>query len=196
MKVIRNDGFSVVVVCTGNLIRSQYAAALLQERAESFLPRRVVVESAGTDAWEGLPVEERTLDCLRGLGLDVSTARSRRLREGMLTRSDLVLGMTAEHLRAAMTMAPSTLHRAFTLTGLAAILRGMPEQRTIEEKDPVRRMRAIVRQAAEHRSLGAEAAEVPDPLRRSNAVHEQMVGMVEDAVRDVAGKLFTSVRSS
>lgn len=194
MKMMRNHAFSVVIVCTGNIIRSPYAASLLQARSEMVLPGRVVVASAGTEAREGRPVEARTLDSLARHGIDVPTTRSTRLRTRTLTQSDLVLGASVEHVTYAMTMSPSILHRTFTLTGLAAILKDMPTDFVREAGNPVESMRAIIRRAAFHRSLGMGAKDIMDPYGQSDAVHAVMVDQVEGAVAGVADGLFTAVR--
>lgn len=194
MRMVRNEVFSVIVICTGNVARSRYAASLLQRRFEELPPGQVDVRSAGTEAREGMPVEARTLESLRRHGIQVPMAPSKRLRADMLAEADLVLGATVEHIRHAMTLSPSTLHRTFTLTGLAAILECLPEDEILGASRPGEVMRRVIRQAARHRTLGLIGKDIPDPYGQSDSVHAVMETMVEDAVARIAEKLLAAVR--
>jgi protein-tyrosine phosphatase len=61
---------------------------------------RILVESAGTAAWEGQPVTEPALQVANQAGVDLSGHRSRRVTPAMVRAADLVLVMERAHLTA------------------------------------------------------------------------------------------------
>ena len=91
--------FRVLLVCTGNTCRSPMAAGALTAAlgADS---ERIVVESAGTAAWEGQPATEPSLEVAAAAGIDLSRHRSRRVTPAMVRSADLVLVMERGHLAA------------------------------------------------------------------------------------------------
>jgi protein-tyrosine-phosphatase len=92
----------LLVVCTGNAVRSVIAAALLGRLAEEAgVPLRIA--TAGTHALDGQPVSMRTRAALALVdptgAVTVSRHRSRHLDPADLARADLVIGMEADHVR-------------------------------------------------------------------------------------------------
>jgi protein-tyrosine phosphatase len=60
----------------------------------------IVVESAGTAAWDDQPATEPSIEVAAREGVDISRHRSRRLTPSMVRGSDLVLVMERGHLAA------------------------------------------------------------------------------------------------
>ena len=150
---------------------------------------RFAVTSAGTDAREGTLIDPRTRASLADRGIDASEVRSTRLRPRTLLGADLVLGASRDHVEFAMSMAPSILHRTFTLTGLAAIL-GEARMLSIRGAgNPAGAARAIVRRAALHRSVAVDSVDIIDPIGQQNAVHEEMVEQVSTMVASIVDGL-------
>jgi len=73
---------------------------------------RVVVESAGTAAWEGQPATGPTLTISARDHVDLSEHRSRRLTRPMVREADLVLVMEPSHLSAVLALGadPARVH--------------------------------------------------------------------------------------
>lgn len=65
---------------------------------------RIVVESAGTAAWEGQPATEPTLQVAEREGVDLVSHRSRRVTPAMVRAADLILVMEPGHLSAVQTL--------------------------------------------------------------------------------------------
>ena len=88
--------FRVLLVCTGNTCRSPMAAgALIRLLGPDAV--RIVVESAGTAAWDDQPATEASLQVAARAGVDLTAHRSRRLTPAMVRAADLVLVMERGH---------------------------------------------------------------------------------------------------
>jgi protein-tyrosine-phosphatase len=87
----------ILLVCTGNICRSPLAAALLERALTERSIAGIEVASAGTGAWDGVPVSEGAY--LVGLerGLDLSGHRARLLTRELVEDADLVLTMARHH---------------------------------------------------------------------------------------------------
>jgi protein-tyrosine phosphatase len=65
---------------------------------------RILVESAGTAAWEGQPATEPTLAVAEREGVSLDSHRSRRVTPAMVRAADLILVMERAHLTAVQTL--------------------------------------------------------------------------------------------
>jgi protein-tyrosine phosphatase len=82
---------SILIVCTGNILRSVIAESLLR----SELPNDILIESAGYPCKRtGAKPLPAVRDVMREIGLDVSKHRAQRVTEEMIDRSELILIMT------------------------------------------------------------------------------------------------------
>jgi len=88
----------ILFVCTGNTCRSPLAEAIARRILADSGKSNVIVESAGTQAWQGAPASDEALLIGVERNLDLSSHRSKRLTREMVEASDLVLVMSPEHL--------------------------------------------------------------------------------------------------
>ncbi|HYM80409.1 MAG TPA: low molecular weight protein arginine phosphatase [Candidatus Limnocylindria bacterium] len=91
--------FRVLFVCTGNTCRSAMASGALR-KVLGPEGERVVVESAGTAAWDGQPATELSQEVAERAEVSLAEHRSRRVTPAMLRGADLVLVMERLHLAA------------------------------------------------------------------------------------------------
>jgi protein-tyrosine phosphatase len=106
----------ILVLCTANLCRSVMAQGLLSARLAA-RGQPVPVASAGLlGAGEPPPAEVVTVMAARGI--DVAGHRSRQVTADDLTAAVLVVGLTREHVRHCVVLAPEAWPRAFTLREL------------------------------------------------------------------------------
>ena len=88
----------VLLVCTGNTCRSPIAEALLTAEFERQGGADITVGSAGAAAWDGAPATADAIQVMREVDGDLSSHRARYLTRSLVASSDLILGMTQEHL--------------------------------------------------------------------------------------------------
>lgn len=93
----------LLFICTGNICRSPMAAALLRNLLPHDTPWRVA--SAGLAAMAGNPASCFAQQAVMEYGGDLSAHRSRQLTTALVTGSDLILVMTAQHKQ--------VIHRCF-----------------------------------------------------------------------------------
>ncbi|MGH7449055.1 MAG: ATP-grasp domain-containing protein, partial [Longimicrobiales bacterium] len=87
---------SVLIVCLGNICRSPFAAAVLEQRAAG---RALRVESAGF-LEDGRPTPAAALNSALRRGIDLSAHRSVRVTDALVQSADLVIVMDRAQRRA------------------------------------------------------------------------------------------------
>lgn len=99
--------YRITTVCTGNICRSPMAEFMLaQAAAES--GRNVVVDSAGTSAWElGNPIDSRAKDVLARHGITTQDHTARQFQASWFANCDLVLALDTDHYNTLRAMAPT-----------------------------------------------------------------------------------------
>ncbi|MEV0202177.1 hypothetical protein [Nonomuraea sp. NPDC050691] len=158
------DTFRILFVCTGNICRSPLAERL----ARAALGTGFVVESAGTRAASGMRMPEQARRALLRLGGDPSGFVSRPLTAGLVAGADLVLAATVAHRAEVVALHLPAATRAFTIAEFGALAGEVDEEAVCWERDPVRRARALVDQAAALRGLvPVDRPDIADPYGRS-----------------------------
>lgn len=87
---------TVVVVCQGNICRSPYAAALLEQELARHSRMTIRVESAGFFRW-GQPCPPAAVEVAAAQGVDLSGHRSKVLTPAGASVADLIVVMDAMH---------------------------------------------------------------------------------------------------
>lgn len=87
----------IVFVCTGNTCRSPMAEGIAKSEAE----RRgldIEISSAGTNAFEGQPVSEKSVEACRAIGVDISSHTARMIGSEVNEAETLFAAMTLDHI--------------------------------------------------------------------------------------------------
>ncbi|WP_175477551.1 low molecular weight phosphatase family protein [Curtobacterium sp. MCBA15_008] len=179
----------VLFVCSGNICRSPLGAQVLTARlgrdASAF-----TVESAGTIAQDGAPMDGPAAVQSIRLGGDPSAHRSRYLTAGVAASADLVLTAERSHRAAVVSLAPRAVQRAFTIKQFARVLDALEPSdldgvsTATELVDRVARLRGTVPPPSDPTD-----DDVDDPYRRSAATHERVADEIDAALAVIADAL-------
>lgn len=85
---------NILVVCIGNICRSPMAEALFKQK----YPEKNI-SSAGLEGLVGYPADPMTIECMRAIGVDVSSHVARQLDLDMLVQADIVFAMTTQQVK-------------------------------------------------------------------------------------------------
>lgn len=110
--------FRVLVVCTGNICRSPFAASLLSH----YLGPAFEVTSAGTRAMVGEPMTEQMEFLAEEAEAPDPFHRARQLEASMVEAADLVLTATRQQRGDVARLAPARISVLFALTEFARLL--------------------------------------------------------------------------
>jgi protein-tyrosine phosphatase len=177
------EGFSVLVVCSGNICRSPIAEQALRARVNG---AGVLFGSAGTIARDGNEMTDEAALLSRRLGGDPSGHLSRRLTPAMIQESGLVLTAAREHRARVVEAFPRASAYTFTLRQFARLLAlgGAPAATSGSH---------LVAQVAARRGYAPPAApdadDVPDPYRRPMAEYELAAALIDEALAEIAPAL-------
>lgn len=179
--------FEVVLVCTGNQIRSPIAEALVGRLTAAF---PVATRSLGLVDLGGKPPPREAIEAAAELGLDISGHRSTWMEPRALAESDVVVGFEPLHVAAAVLDGGAPAERTFMLRELVDLL----ERTDIPQQvDPVERARlAVVRANERRRAPGGRrlAAPVHDPLGRGRSAHRHAARELDELVPRLVDGLF------
>jgi protein-tyrosine phosphatase len=178
--------FELVVVCTGNRVRSPVAAGFLRMLLAD-VPAHV--SSAGVLDLGPVEALPDAIETATALGLDLSAHRASCVMGRDLSGADLVIGFEQRHVATAVVDAKARRERTFLLTELVQLLeRVLPATGA----DPVARAREAIARADALRGgrQPAAAAEIPDPLGGSIDVFRSTIGQVHDLTEQMATRLF------
>jgi protein-tyrosine-phosphatase len=121
-------GHQILVVCHGNIIRSAFAAHLLEQSLGE--RPRVSIVSAGLAAMPGRPAHPTALRKAAERSIDLSPHAAARVERGVVAKSDVIFVMDIPQLLDLRRRFPEARAKAFLLTSLA------PDT-PLEIRDPV-----------------------------------------------------------
>jgi glycosyltransferase involved in cell wall biosynthesis/protein-tyrosine-phosphatase len=119
----------VLVVCHGNIIRSPFAARLL-DRLVHDRSRAIAIASAGLSAEPGRPSHSLAIETAAPSSIDLRDHAARRLTREDVARADAVFVMDVEQRLAVRRLHPPSASKIFLLTSLAA-------DTPLEVRDPI-----------------------------------------------------------
>ncbi len=183
----------LLTVCTGNICRSPYAAAVLREGLGNARPGAFTVSSAGTHALVGRPIDEGSARQLAGKGLSDDAFRAASITSRMLREQSVVLVMSTEHMGYVVAQAPAVEGRTFTIREFGDALDEIGARNDwrwiLEEAgadDVVSRWRVLPALVAEHRRrIRRRQRDVADPYSRGERAFERMSREVDTAVSSI-----------
>ncbi|MGN6409726.1 MAG: low molecular weight phosphatase family protein [Curtobacterium sp.] len=179
----------VLFVCSGNICRSPLGAQVLTARLGPDAPA-FVVESAGTVAQDGVPMDDAAAAQSVRLGGTPEEHRSRYLTAAIAGSADLVLTAERSHRAAVVSLAPPMAKRAFTLKQFARVLDGLEPGDLSGVTSPSELVERVARlRGSVPPPVDPADDDVDDPYRRSTATHERVADEIAAALVVVADAL-------
>lgn len=179
---VMEQGFRVLVVCTGNVCRSPLAERLLQHGFDRSAPGQFIVTSAGTNGLIGWGVEPKIVEIAARHGVSMSGFRAREVTPQLVSQADLILTMTREQRSIIVQLVPAALRRTFTLREFARILPHVPAE---DAAQPSQRWHSLVALVQRHRRRpeNPSSDDVVDPYGCRDRVFEEMAAQLVPAVK-------------
>ena len=178
-----HNNFRILTVCTGNICRSPAVERTLRE----VLGGAITVESAGTHAVVGAPIEPPMAVLLRKDGVSTEAFRARQLTEAMINEADLILPLTREHRAWIVEEVPGALQRTFTLLEFAQVAKEFGH--TLEAGPSLQEGLAALTEegqfARPNLALSGEERDVPDPYGCDGAAYDLAYGLISEAVIEI-----------
>ena len=115
IKLKRELGLVLLLVCTGNCCRSPMGVGVLKKKLPYWVKKRVRILSCGTSAFGGSPPTENAKIAARERGADISLNRSRSLSRDLITEADLILVFERKHLERVKDLVPESADKTFLL---------------------------------------------------------------------------------
>ena len=163
------------------------AEALLQRDVDALGIADVHVASAGT-LRDGLAAAEEVVELMDKRGLDVERHRSRVISPEMLASSDLILGMTRDHVREAALLDFDCFARSFTLKEIVRRGGAIGPRHRDEPVD------AWIKRVAEGREprdyLFADDDDIEDPIGRRFSFFKKTATEIEGLTTALTGLLW------
>lgn len=190
----------ILMVCTGNVCRSPMAQYWLRS---SFTGEPAIIESAGTGALVGNPMDLPSRAMTERFGGDPRDHVARQLDEHQLAAADLVIAMSREHRDSVLEIRPSMARRAFTiieLERLIALARFSMLRARVDSIDATPRVRlnllldTLAARRSDLRQSDGVVLDVADPYRRGDAAVERTAAQLLPAVESVAELVRTALR--
>lgn len=182
---------NVLVVCRGNVRRSQAIAAMLADGTSATLGLAgtgVTVTSAGTEAAVGETIDPILGKQLVEFGIRPSQHGAVQLQPYMVERADIVITASRSHRAVAAHMVPSAARRLYTLRELAALASLLDESVAFHDCEPsaVDRLRRLAEVAPLARGsrleLRGRMDDVRDPTRMTSRSAVKMIKQVQEPV--------------
>jgi len=105
----------ILFVCTGNTCRSSMAESIFNDLTKNDESIKAKAESAGTEAFDGMPANDKAIETLKTRGIDMNAHKSRRINAKIVDENDLILTMTRLHKLQIQTLYPQVKGKVFTL---------------------------------------------------------------------------------
>jgi protein-tyrosine phosphatase len=106
----------ILFVCSGNTCRSPLAEGIARKIFTERLKSPVIVSSAGSSAFEGMPASADAIRVASRNGVDITTHQSRLLNLNAVKDADLIVAMGEKHRATVGVLEPAALEHTVLLT--------------------------------------------------------------------------------
>ncbi|HEY7176873.1 MAG TPA: hypothetical protein VH442_18330 [Micromonosporaceae bacterium] len=173
------------MLCTANQCRSPMAAALLRKHLAA---EGIDAQVASAGFLEGgRPAASRAVEVLAARGVDIASHRSRRISAEDVRRADLVIGMTAAHVRDAVVEFNSPLARTFGFREL--IRRAATAGPRLAGEDVMEWLDRVGERRRASQLVGTTDDDIPDPIGEPIKAYEATASELDELTAQLAAFL-------
>ena len=113
------DSFSILFICSGNICRSAFAEAdLNQLNANNKTKLNILISSAGTHTENGLPANYDAIKYAKIFDIDLTQHKTTKVNKELLKKANLILAMEPWHILNTFIVNPSSFKKTFLLSTL------------------------------------------------------------------------------
>ena len=169
-------------MCTGNVCRSPYTAAVLTAWFDAVAPGLAQVTSCGVAINNALTVPRPVRRAVVAAGATLDGFETRSLTPQLVRQSDLVLVATSKHRTSVIDESPGAARRTFRILEFAHRARQEPPMHPLRTRDD---WTAYVARLSGLRTRRDLDLDVPDPFGGSQAAFDAMVASLDPALRTI-----------
>ncbi|WP_303864690.1 low molecular weight protein arginine phosphatase [Alkalibaculum bacchi] len=109
----------ILFVCTGNTCRSSMAEGIMKDLLKD---KDIIIKSAGTDVFFSEPANQKAIDIMSQMDVDIKNHLSQMLTEELIEEADLILTMTHYHTDNVIRKYAKAIEKTFTLKEYLSLL--------------------------------------------------------------------------
>jgi len=110
---------NILFVCTGNTCRSSMAEGIMKDLLKD---EDIIIKSAGADVFFSEPANQKAIDVMSKMGIDIRNHISQILTEELIEEADLILTMTHYHTDNVIRKYAKAIEKTFTLKEYLSLL--------------------------------------------------------------------------
>lgn len=181
------DTIKLLFVCTAGRCRSPIAAALFEKHLEQPSPQVITARSVGVE-YTGEPTPSIGISLLEELGVHLPSNRSTQLTKELVDDSDLVLGMTREHVRDVLELSAEAWPKTFTLKEFARRVEQAPPRHRHQRLDDW--LASLSADREPHDLFSTESDDdLMDPFGQRTKVWRQVINEVDELMDKIVPAL-------
>lgn len=105
----------IIFICTGNTCRSPMCEGYFNKLCHDAGRNDIMVESAGTNAWEGGKASPNSINVMQTYGVNIQDFKSKRLTPESIAAADILICMTNSHRAYIGQINPAALDKTYLL---------------------------------------------------------------------------------
>ncbi|MGB4967514.1 MAG: hypothetical protein WBO35_04920 [Candidatus Saccharimonadales bacterium] len=179
------------MVCTGNICRSPAAERLLRHGLVSLgVGEQTLVESAGTGAVVGHPIQADMAELLTADGVRADEFAARQITRELIDEAELILVAAQQNRQRLVRLRPQALTKSFTLKEFARLVPLVPTVGA--PTDPAQRLRWLTRHAPMARGRQTQSPggdDIADPYMQGDDSYSVAYSALRSAVDKILSQL-------
>jgi protein-tyrosine phosphatase len=156
---------------------------LLQRGLDHIGEGQFLVQSAGTQALIGRPIDPPVATLLNEMGVHSDSFAAQQVTSTLLNEQDVIIALTRDHRTRIVTTEPKVLRRTVLLVELAQFLQG--REASSSSQGPAERWATAISSSLRSSTRSqsrSSSVDIADPFQQGNKVHADVAQQIETAV--------------